>query len=111
MCNKKCAYFITVLLALSLVAGLSAAATSPSPKDGATDVLRDGTILTWSPGEGAAKFDVYFGSNLQYVTQVERAALYVKPVSGRRQIFIRHLSWERPTIGAWTKSTTRIRMR
>ena len=84
MCNKKCAYFITVLLALSLVAGLSAAATSPSPKDGATDVLRDGTILTWSPGAAAAKYDVYFGSNLKYVTQVERAApVYVQASIGQ----------------------------
>jgi uncharacterized surface protein with fasciclin (FAS1) repeats len=77
MCNKKCVYFVTVLLALGLAAGLSAAATSPSPKDGATDVLRNGTILSWS--SGAAKFDVYFGSNLQYVTQVERTApVYVQ---------------------------------
>jgi uncharacterized surface protein with fasciclin (FAS1) repeats len=87
MCNKKCAYFITVMLALSLVAGLSAAAdkaTSPSPKDGATDVLRDGTILTWSPGEATAKFDVYFGANLQYVTQVERTApVYVQASLGQ----------------------------
>jgi transforming growth factor-beta-induced protein len=72
MCNKKCAYFITVLLAVGLAASLSAAATSPIPKDGTTDVLRDGTILKWS--SDAAKFDVYFGSNLQYVTQVERTA-------------------------------------
>ncbi len=74
MCNKKCVYFIAVLLALGLMAGVSAAATSPSPKDGATDVLRDGTVLTWSSGAAGAKFDVYFGSNLKYVTQVERAA-------------------------------------
>jgi hypothetical protein len=85
MCNKKCAYFITVLLALSLAAGLSAAATSPSPKDGATDVLRDGTILTWSPGAAAAKYDVYFGSNQQYVTQVERAVpVYVQASIGQK---------------------------
>ncbi|MCL5282433.1 MAG: hypothetical protein M1376_21300, partial [Planctomycetes bacterium] len=87
MGNKKCAYLITVLLALSLVAGVSAAAdkaASPSPKDGATDVLRDGTILTWSPGGAAAKFDVYFGSNLQYVTQVERTApVYVQASLGQ----------------------------
>ncbi len=82
MCDKKCAYFITVLLALGLVASLSAAATSPSPKDGATDVLRDGTILKWS--SSAAKFDVYFGTNLQYVTQVERTApVYVHASLGQ----------------------------
>jgi transforming growth factor-beta-induced protein len=85
MCDKKCAYFITVLLALSLVAGLSGAATSPSPKDGATDVLRDGTILKWTPGAATAKFDVYFASNLQYVTQVERAApVYVQASLGQK---------------------------
>lgn len=72
MCNKKRVYFTTALLALALAASLSAAAKDPSPKDGATDVLRAGTTLTWS--SSAAKFDVYFGSNLQYVTQVERAA-------------------------------------
>ena len=84
MCNKKCAYFITVMLALGLAASLSAAATSPSPKDGATDVLRDGTILTWSPGAAAAKYDVYFGANLQYVTQVERTApVYVQASLGQ----------------------------
>ena len=82
MCNKKCAYLITVLLALGLVAGLSAAATAPSPKDGATDVFRDGTILSWT--SGAAKCDVYFGSSLQYVTQVERTApVYVQASLGQ----------------------------
>jgi len=82
MCNKKCAYLITVLLALGLVAGLSAAATAPSPKDGATDVFRDGTILSWT--SGAAKCDVYFGTSLQYVTQVERTApVYVQASLGQ----------------------------
>jgi transforming growth factor-beta-induced protein len=86
-----------VILALGLVAGLvcvNAAeptppackkAITPTPKDGATDVLRNGTILKWSPGETTAKYDVYFGSIQKYVAQVDRTApVYVQASIGQK---------------------------
>ena len=44
----------------------SETASSPSPGDGDTDVLRD-SILTWQPGETAVTRDVYFGTTFEDV--------------------------------------------
>jgi transforming growth factor-beta-induced protein len=95
--KKKCVSMIAMALALSLMAGLvcvNAAeptppegkkAITPSPKDGATDVLRNGTVLSWSPGQTTPKYDVYFGSIRKYVEQVDRAApVYVQASIGQK---------------------------
>ncbi len=48
-------------------------------------MLRDGTILKWSPGQATVKYDVYFGANRQYVTQVERTVpVYVLASIGQK---------------------------
>jgi hypothetical protein len=47
------------------------AAREPSPADGATDVIRD-VVLSWTPGEGIQKHDVYFGTALDHVANADR---------------------------------------
>ena len=42
-------------------------ARGPYPADEAVDVLRDGTVLSWSPGEFAATHNVYFGTDFDDV--------------------------------------------
>ncbi|UCG59269.1 MAG: hypothetical protein JSU70_07105 [Phycisphaerales bacterium] len=46
---------------------VSSEATQPSPGNGAPDVPRDGTVLSWQPGETADKHDVYFGTDFDDV--------------------------------------------
>ncbi|MCU0914330.1 MAG: discoidin domain-containing protein [Planctomycetes bacterium] len=48
-------------------------AQGPAPKDGAQDVPRD-AVLSWSPGQLAQSHDVYFGTDLQRVSQASRTA-------------------------------------
>ena len=45
-------------------------AANPSPKDGATDVLRK-VVLSWTPGVFADKHDVYFGTSLADVNDAK----------------------------------------
>jgi hypothetical protein len=55
-------------------------ASDPSPADEATDILRDDAVLTWAPGQFAATHDVYFGENLDDVSNatatVDPAGVY-----------------------------------
>ncbi|RPI53996.1 MAG: hypothetical protein EHM56_06665, partial [Chloroflexi bacterium] len=44
----------------------------PSPADERTDLLRDGVVLSWTPGPWAAKHDVYLGTSLADVTAAGR---------------------------------------
>ena len=44
----------------------------PTPADEATDVVRD-VVLSWTPGEGAVTYDVYFGTSLADVADASRA--------------------------------------
>jgi hypothetical protein len=46
----------------TVAASLPGKATSPSPADSATGVIRTGTSLTWVAGAGATSHDVYFGT-------------------------------------------------
>ncbi len=88
---------VAAIAAVSLVAnlvGVEAAeptapackpAVDPTPKDGATDVFRQGTILKWSAGQPTAKYDVYFGPVLEHVEQAERAhPVYVQASIGQK---------------------------
>ncbi len=52
---------------------LPGAASNPSPSVGATDVLRD-TGLSWTAGSFAGKHDVYFGTDVNAVTQATATA-------------------------------------
>jgi transforming growth factor-beta-induced protein len=87
---------MATIVALSLLAGLvcvnaaepsapaAKKASAPSPKDGATDARRDGTVLSWTPGGTTGKYDVYFGTARKYVEQVERAVpVYVQASIGQ----------------------------
>ncbi len=47
-------------------------AENPSPKDGATDIVRD-TLLSWTPGEFARTHDVYLGTVFDDVNEASRA--------------------------------------
>ncbi len=40
--------------------------SEPLPEDGAVDVLRD-AVISWKPGEGAVRHDVYFGTAFEAV--------------------------------------------
>ncbi|HRS11833.1 MAG TPA: discoidin domain-containing protein [Sedimentisphaerales bacterium] len=46
-------------------------AENPSPKDGATDIVRD-TLLSWTPGEFASTHDVYLGTVFDDVNEASR---------------------------------------
>ena len=48
-------------------------ASHPSPADGRTDLLRDGVVLSWTPGPWAAKHDVYLGTSQADVAAAGRA--------------------------------------
>ncbi len=50
---------------------VSTQAAKPVPANNATDVARDGQTLSWTPGDGAVKHDVYFGTD---ATAVKDAA-------------------------------------
>jgi hypothetical protein len=50
-----------------------AAARDPDPPHKAEDVP-DNQVLTWTPGDGAASHDVYFGTNEQAVTNATHAS-------------------------------------
>ncbi len=54
------------------VAGLliNARASSPTPSSGATDVDRDGIVLSWTAGDGAVKHNVYLGTDKANLPQV-----------------------------------------
>ena len=97
MVRIKCTYLLAVMIAASLAAtgvGVQAAepnapvckpALEPTPKDGATDVFRAGTILAWSPGQPTAKYDVYLGLVAQHVEQAERNnPVYVQAGIGQK---------------------------
>ncbi|MHC4169005.1 MAG: hypothetical protein ACYSWQ_18800, partial [Planctomycetota bacterium] len=48
-----------------------ALAYNPNPAGGSIDVQRD-VVLSWTPGEYAARHDVYFGTNLDNVSNASR---------------------------------------
>ncbi|MBN1507660.1 MAG: discoidin domain-containing protein [Sedimentisphaerales bacterium] len=50
-----------VMNGFELTGGDASIAVLPTPTPDAVDVPRDGTILSWAPGEGAVAHDVYFG--------------------------------------------------
>jgi len=60
------AYAFFLMNGFELDRMIIAAATSPSPADGATDVPTD-TTLSWTPGMFAATHDIYFGTSLDDV--------------------------------------------
>jgi len=47
-------------------------AGAPLPNFGATDVPRDGVVLSWEPGEYAAEHDIYIGDNFDDVNDADR---------------------------------------
>ena len=49
-------------------------ARNPNPADGATDVTRDDTVLSWTPGASADKHDVYFGTSFDDVNDADTAS-------------------------------------
>ncbi len=53
---------------------LPGAASNASPSDGATDVPRDTATLSWTAGNFAGKHDVYFGTDVNAVTQATATA-------------------------------------
>ena len=59
---------------VKIMSGLAdmAVAQSPSPVSGATDMPRD-TVMEWDAGEFAASHDVYLGTNVDDVTNADRA--------------------------------------
>jgi hypothetical protein len=46
-------------------------ATQPDPANGADDVPRDGTSLSWRPGDTATSHDVYFGTDMNSVRDAD----------------------------------------
>jgi hypothetical protein len=54
---------IFVMNAFELTQGEATEAIAPAPAIGATDVLRDGTILSWRPAKKAVSHDVYLGTD------------------------------------------------
>jgi transforming growth factor-beta-induced protein len=95
MCkNKRFVGVMAVVLTLSVVGNLARVkaaeatgkkAISPSPKDGATDARRDGTSLSWTPGQTTPKYDVYIGTIKKYVEQVTRESpVYVVASLGQK---------------------------
>ena len=46
-------------------------AVKPSPADGATDVVKDETVLTWTPGDQAAEHHVFFGTDFDEVSDAQ----------------------------------------
>ena len=63
--SKIC--FIDIILAIA-----PEAARSPSPAKEAADVPRD-VVMSWVPGEGVSGHDVYFGTDLDAVSNASRA--------------------------------------
>ncbi len=63
--SKIC--FIDIILAVA-----PEAARSPSPAKEAADVPRD-VVISWVPGEGVSGHDVYFGTDLDAVSNASRA--------------------------------------
>ncbi len=49
-------------------------AVDANPADGATDVPRDDTVLSWTPGAFADKHDVYLGTSLDDVNDADTAS-------------------------------------
>ena len=52
-----------VMNSFELTAESTGDAMLPTPPNGAVDVLRDGTVLSWAPGQGAVAHDVYLGTD------------------------------------------------
>ena len=50
-------------------------AADPIPENEATDVSRDGTILSWKPGVFADKHDVYFGTDPEDVNEADAGSV------------------------------------
>ena len=48
------------------------AAMDPNPAFGGDDVVRDGIVLSWTPGESAISHDVYFGDDPNIVGNADR---------------------------------------
>jgi len=65
-----------VLNAFILLGVADGTAYEPIPTDGATNVHAD-VVLSWKPGEWAAKHDVYFGTDFDEVSNATTAALGV----------------------------------
>ena len=57
---------------LTLPNAALSAATNPNPANGVDDVLRDGTVLSWTAGESAISHDVYFGDDPNVVSNADR---------------------------------------
>ena len=61
--------------------GRAGQASLRTPANGATDVLRDGVVLSWTPGDFADKHDVYIGTGFDDVNDatatVDPAGVYV----------------------------------
>jgi hypothetical protein len=47
-------------------------AMNPKPANGTEDIVRDGIILSWTPGESAISHDVYFGEDPNLVSNADR---------------------------------------
>ena len=56
-------------------------AISPSPGNGAEDVLRDGTTLSWTPGINATTHHLYWGDNFEDVNSATAAATAILDVN------------------------------
>ncbi|MEN6428300.1 MAG: discoidin domain-containing protein, partial [Phycisphaerales bacterium] len=63
-----------VMNSFELTAQSTGNAMLPSPADQATDALRDGMVLSWTPGQGAVAHDVYFGTDYDDVDDATTAS-------------------------------------
>ena len=62
------------LSAFQILVGISQSATKPVPANGATDVLRDDTQLSWQPGDFAQTHNVYLGTDFNDVNEADEAS-------------------------------------
>ncbi len=64
--SKKLLYLLSLALVLSMTGSVWSGASNPSPVDGAV-VEATWITMTWTGGQNAASFDVYFGDNFEDV--------------------------------------------
>ena len=64
--SKKLIYLLSLALVLSMTGSVWSGASNPSPVDGAV-VEATWITMTWTGGQNAASFDVYFGDNFEDV--------------------------------------------
>ena len=63
---------LTMAPALTLPNAAFSAAMNPYPTNGLDDVLRDGVVLSWIPGESAISHDIYFSTDSNSVRDANR---------------------------------------